>query len=115
MYTNEKLTGKEIAKRVEMVLRMQKLGDNRFEEYHETVYYDGIWKIDLEIFAVSGVIRWWVSREDKAGHYQNSLFTMYRSVDTGQLRYSADYPIKKDVVKRLLATFEILEKMGIQA
>ena len=111
---NQRLTAQEIAKRVIMVKKMQSSGDPKFSEYHQTVYDDGIWRIDLEIFAVSGVIRWWVSREDKAGNYNNSLFTMYRR-DNGQIAYSADYQIKKDIVQRLLKVFEILEKEGIEA
>jgi len=111
---NQRLTAQEIAKRVIMVRKMQSSGDPKFSEYHQTVYDDGIWKIDLEIFAISGVIRWWVSREDKAGNYNNSLFTMYRA-DSGEIRYSADYQIKKDIVQRLLRTFELLEKAGIKA
>ncbi len=110
--TGKSLTATEIASRIKQVRLMQKLGDPKFREYHETVYYDGIWKIDIEAFAVSGVIRFWVSREDKAGNYQNSLFTMYRA-DDGQIRYSADYQIKKDIVNRLIKTYEYMEKDGI--
>ena len=109
---NQRLTAKEIVKRIIMVKKMQSTGDPKFSEYHQTVYDDGIWKIDLEIFAISGVIRWWVSREDKAGNYQNSQFTMYRA-DNGQMRYFADYQIKKDIVNRLLKTYEYMEKAGI--
>lgn len=111
---NQRLTAQEIAKRVIMVKKMQSSGDPKFSEYHQRVYDDGIWTIDLEIFAISGVIRWWVAREDKAGNYNNSLFTMYRA-DNGEIRYSADYQIKKDIVQRLLRTFELLEKAGIEA
>ncbi len=111
---NERLTANEIAKRILMVKRMQASGNPRFSEYHQTVYDDGIWKIDLEIFAISGVVRWWVSREDKAGNYNNSLFTMYRA-DSGEIRYLADYQIKKDIIAKLTKVFEILEKIGIEA
>lgn len=111
---NQRLTAQEIAKRVIMVKKMQSSGDPKFSEYHQRVYDDGIWTIDLEIFAISGVIRWWVAREDKAGNYNNSLFTMYRR-ENGQIAYSADYQIKKDIVQRLLKVFELLEKEGIEA
>lgn len=109
---NQRLTPAQICKRIVMVQHMQANKDPKFREYHETVYYDGIWKIDLEVFAISGVIRFWVSREDKYGHYQNSQFTMYRA-DNGQMRYFADYQIKKDIVNRLLKTYEYMEKAGL--
>lgn len=109
---NDKLSPEQICKRILMVKKMQASGDPKFREYHDTVFNDGIWKIDLEVFAVSGVIRFWVSREDKYGHYQNSQFTMYRA-DNGQMRYFADYQIKKDIVNRLLKTYEYMEKAGI--
>lgn len=107
------LTPKDICNRIQMVRKMQKSGDPNLRDYHERIYDDGIWTIDLEIFAISGVIRWWVAREDKAGNYNNSLFTMYRR-ENGQIAYSADYQIKKDIVQRLLKVFELLEKEGIE-
>lgn len=107
-----KLTPIQICKRIQQVKKRQSTGDPIYNEFHQRVYYDGIWSIDLDVFAVSGVIRWWVSREDKQGNHQNSLFTMYRTED-GQLRYSADYKIKKDIVTRLLKTYEYLEKANI--
>lgn len=114
LHTNEihKMSPKQICNRILAVKKMQSTGNPIYNEFHQTVYDDGIWKIDLEIFAISGVIRWWVSREDKAGNYQNSQFTMYRA-DNGQMRYFADYKIKKDIVDRLLKTYEYMEKAGI--
>ena len=111
--TNHKLTPMQICQKIQRVKELQATGDPIYKEYHQRVYYDGIWSIDMDVYAISGVIRWWVAREDKAGNYQNSLFTMYRTED-GQLKYSADYQIKKDIVNRLLKTYECLEKAGIE-
>ena len=110
--TGKSLTAKEIAKRIEQVQKMQKSGDPKFREYHETVYDDGIWKIDLEVHPY-GTYRFWVSREDTYGNYNNSIFSMYRS-STGEIKYSAEYVIKKAVVDRLLKTYIELEKAGIE-
>jgi len=110
---NQRLTAQEIAKRVIMVKKMQSSGDPKFSEYHQRVYDDGIWTIDLEIFAISGVIRWWVAREDKAGNYNNSLFTMYQR-DNGEIKYSADYQIKKSIVDRMITTYRLMLKLGIK-
>ncbi len=111
---NHKLTPMQICQKIQRVKELQATGDPIYKEYHQRVYDDGIWTIDLEVFAVSERIRWWVAREDKAGNYQNTLFVIYRTED-GQLKYSADYKIKKDIVNRLLKTYVCLEQAGIEA
>ena len=111
---NQRLTAQQIAKRVKMVKQMQKLGNPKFSEYSDVVYDDGVWSITLEMYAISGVIRWWVAREDAYGHYNNSLFTMHK-LGNGQIGYSVSYQVKKDIVTRLLTVYKILEKEGIEA
>lgn len=110
---NKNLTSQQICKRALMVKKMQSLGDPKFKEYHETVYTDGIWTIDLEVHQY-GQVRFWVSREDKHGNFNQSLFTMYR-LGTGEIKYNADYVIKKGIVDKLTKTFEYMEKCGLVA
>lgn len=109
----QNLSVSQVLSRIQMVQKMQKLRDPKFREYHETIYTDGIWKIDMEMFAVSERIRFWVSREDAYGNYQNSLFTMYVK-DDGSVRYAADYPIKKTVVEKMKKICLLLHKNGFR-
>lgn len=109
----QNLSVSQVLSRIQMVQKMQKLNDPKFREYHETIYNDGVWKIDMEMFAISGVIRFWVSREDAYGNYQNSLFIMYVK-DDGTVRYSADYQIKKSIVEKMKRICLALHKAGIK-
>ncbi len=109
----DSLTSAQIARRIVEVRQAQVAGNPNVGEYHATVYDDGIWRVDLEIFAVSGVTRFWVSREDTYRNYNNSLFTMYRAAN-GELKYSANFKIAKKIVDRLLKVYTILEKVGVQ-
>ena len=109
----DSLTSAQIARKIIEVRQAQVAGNPNVGEYHATVYDDGLWRVDLEIFAVSGVTRFWVSREDTYRNYNNSLFTMYRA-SNGELKYSANFKIAKTVADRLLKVYTILEKTGIQ-
>ncbi len=108
----QNLSVSQVLSRIQMVQKMQKLHDPKFREYHETIYADGIWKIDMEMFAISEVLRFWVSREDAYGNYLNSLFTMYVK-DDGTVRYSADYQIKKSIIEKMKRICLALHKAGI--
>ena len=46
----------------------------------------------------------------KAGHYNNSLVTMYRD-GLGDFKYSCNFKLKYDIVRRLKMIFEQLEKL----
>ena len=107
-----KMTAKQVADRVKQVYEIQNkhLDDAHYKEFHQRIYDDGIWTIDLEVFAVSKQVRFWVAREDKLGHYNNSLVTMYRD-SLGDFRYSCNFKLKYDIVRRLKMIFEQLEKL----
>lgn len=79
------------------------------KELHITIYNDGVWKINLEKQPY-GLVRFWVSREDKQGNYNCSLFTPYEILPDGSMRYGADFKIKKAVVDKIASTYKALIK-----
>lgn len=107
-----KMTAKQVANRIKEVYEIQDkhLDDAHYKEFHQRIYNDGIWIIDLEVFAVSKQVRFWVTRKDKAGHYNNSLVTMYRD-SLGTFRYSCNFKLSYDILRRLKMIFEQLEKL----
>ena len=109
--TGKSLSSTELAHRLRQVQKMQKMGDPKFRDYNETVYDDGVWKVDLEMHPY-GTIRWWITREDKFGHFNRTQFSMYRAHN--ELKYSAEFKIKKAVVERLLNAWIMAEKLGVE-
>jgi hypothetical protein len=75
------------------------------KEFHATIYSDDIWKVDIELHPY-GVIRFWASREDKRGNYNNTLVTVYEY--NGKLEYSADFKLKELVIRKILSTYKSL-------
>ena len=108
------MTVKQIVAKVIYLNNLRNKGALQGSEYHETVFDDGVWRIDLELWVMSGQVRWWILREDKYESVQSSLFTMYRMPDTNELRYAADFPIKKSIVNKMLSIYKLLEKNGIE-
>lgn len=78
-------------------------------EVHCTLYDDGIWKIDFERHPY-GCIRFWVSREDANGNFNQSLFTPLGIDNDGNLRYEASFKVKKTVVNKMKAYYIAIEK-----
>lgn len=91
------------------IIDLIKMSKESSKELHITIYNDGVWKIDLERHPY-GLVRFWVSREDKQGNYNCSLFAPYEILPDGSIRYGADFKIKKAVVDKIASTYKALIK-----
>lgn len=97
---------------VNEIIRSVKLANANSIEWHASIYNDGIWTINIERHPYR-VIRFWVSREDKHGNYNNTLFTPYEIKQDGTMRYGADFQIKKAVVDKITSVYKALLKENL--
>ena len=80
------------------------------KSYTATILKNDIWELNIERHPY-GMIRFWVSREDKAGNYQSSLCTPY--MYNGEVNYSAEFKICTTVANKLKTTYKTLWKAGL--
>ena len=108
---NKNYTAQEVYNFITMAKTMIRERNPKFRNgYSQVVYDDGIWKLTLDISGV-GNYRFWVSREDRAGNFNQSLITAYRAHNIWH--YSADFEIKKAVVNKYMTIIKFLDKKGI--
>lgn len=81
------------------VIKIFKNAEKTHQECHMRVYDDGIWTVDIERHPY-GVIRFWVAKEYKNGHYASTLCTV-----TPDGRYSADFKISKAAERKVISLY----------
>lgn len=92
-----------------IIINKLKEAANNNVEIHFSIYNDGIWNVDIERHPY-GCIRFWVSREDKLGNFNQSLFNVYEY--NGEIRYSAEFKVAVTARNKIINTYKALRKAG---
>ena len=104
-FTNFSLYNSVIVERIKESIRTGK-------NYTERIFSDGKnWNIDIERFAVSGVIRLFISYEDKHGNYKGSLCTV--TDYNGNIKYSCEFKLTKRVEEKVISVYKALRTEGL--
>jgi serine protease inhibitor len=79
---------------------------NNRKAWNGTIYFDGVWTVDLE-WNPNGQHKFWMTREDKQGHFNRSIITV---LDSG---FSCDFKPIGQVQKKVLSTYKALKKANL--